>query len=106
MFYELTNKNKENNFLGPIILKQLFAPSGESKKLEVIDGQQRLTTLFVLLKAIYDSLDQNYKNMIKDDLDSIFYCKTGAFEEKEIRIEQSKVDREAFCTVIKSENLV
>lgn len=105
LFYELTNKNKENNFLGPIILKQLFAPSGESKKLEVIDGQQRLTTLFVLLKAIYNSLDQNYKNMIKDDLDSIFYCKTGAFEEKEIRIEQSKVDREAFCTVIKSENL-
>lgn len=36
-------------FLGPIVTYQ-----NDNKKLEVIDGQQRLTTLMLLLRAFYD----------------------------------------------------
>lgn len=44
---------KRNHFLGSLILKQQKVTSGEIKEVLVIDGQQRLTTLSILLKAIY-----------------------------------------------------
>ena len=40
------------HFLGSLILKQQRAASGEPKEVMVIDGQQRLTTLSVLVKAV------------------------------------------------------
>jgi len=42
------------HFLGSIILKQIPVSSGQPKKLEVVDGQQRLTTLSILIKVLYD----------------------------------------------------
>lgn len=44
----LTSKN-QNHFLGSIILKNELATSGNVSRFSVIDGQQRLTTLSVLL---------------------------------------------------------
>lgn len=41
---------EEEYFLGPIVTFQ----NKENNKLEVIDGQQRLTTLMLLLRAFYD----------------------------------------------------
>jgi uncharacterized protein with ParB-like and HNH nuclease domain len=51
----LNNKN-ENYFLGTLIVNR------NGDKLEVIDGQQRLTTLFLLLKALdYNILDTSLR---------------------------------------------
>ena len=47
-----------NHFLGSIILSKVDVASGESRRMPVIDGQQRLTTISVLLKVIYDILPQ------------------------------------------------
>lgn len=63
---ELLNDNTNNNFLGAITLKQLPTVSGEPKQLEVIDGQQRLTTLSILLKALFDSLPEEDKKIVKE----------------------------------------
>lgn len=41
--------NKEEYFLGPIVTFQ-----NKENQLEIIDGQQRLTTLMLLLRAFYD----------------------------------------------------
>ena len=41
--------NKEEYFLGPIVTFQ-----NKANQLEIIDGQQRLTTLMLLLRAFYD----------------------------------------------------
>jgi hypothetical protein len=43
------NSDKDEYFLGPIVTYQ----NGE-RQLEIIDGQQRLTTLMLLLRAFYD----------------------------------------------------
>ena len=51
------NKDTEEYFLGPIVTFK-----NENGKLEVIDGQQRLTTLLLLLRAFYDK----YGNMRND----------------------------------------
>lgn len=44
------NEDEDEYFLGPIVTFQ----NKEKNKLEVIDGQQRLTTLLLLLRAFYD----------------------------------------------------
>ena len=52
---ESFDSNEAQPFLGSVILKKLettFKPS----EAYIIDGQQRLTTLTVLVKAVYDSL--------------------------------------------------
>lgn len=46
-------KDSEEYFLGSIVT---FA--NENKKLEVIDGQQRLTTIMLLLRAFYDKFEK------------------------------------------------
>jgi uncharacterized protein with ParB-like and HNH nuclease domain len=48
----------QSHFIGSIILKkQLQTESGVTERCLVIDGQQRLTTLSILLRACFDNLD-------------------------------------------------
>lgn len=91
--------NKNANFLGAIILKQLSTQSGEPKQLEVIDGQQRLTTLSILLKALYDTFP-DAKNSEGDIMALLRYKNDYASASYEIRIEHSQVDSEAYKKVI------
>jgi uncharacterized protein with ParB-like and HNH nuclease domain len=46
------SQNRENYFLGSIILKQQQTSSDTDSKITVIDGQQRLTTLQIFLKVL------------------------------------------------------
>ena len=54
-----------NHFLGTIVLEQKPTPTGSLPRREVIDGQQRLTTLQILLKAVV----RHYMRLIVLDLD-------------------------------------
>lgn len=45
-------ESKKEHFLGSIILKQLPSSAGEGAKRSLIDGQQRLTTFSILIKAL------------------------------------------------------
>jgi len=97
---ELSNKTK-GHFLGSIILKQLPTSSGEPKQLEVVDGQQRLTTLSILLKVLYDSFPKEIKESCKSEIWPIlFYRKDYTITNYEIKIEHSKVDADVYEKVI------
>ena len=50
--YEKFDGSKDEYFLGPIVTFR-----NDNGKLEVIDGQQRLTTLMLLLRAFYSMFD-------------------------------------------------
>lgn len=53
---DISNNNNKNYFLGTLIVNK------NGDKLEVIDGQQRLTTLFLLLKALsFNILDTSLR---------------------------------------------
>ena len=58
--YSKFNSNSDEYFLGPIVI---FKNGDKDNKLEIIDGQQRLTTLMLLLRAFYTK----YGNSMKDE---------------------------------------
>ncbi|NLH40169.1 MAG: DUF262 domain-containing protein [Elusimicrobia bacterium] len=99
---ELLNK-PSGHFLGSIILKQLLSPSGEPKQLEVIDGQQRLTTLSILLKALYDTFPSEIqKNCEKNIKDILFYREDCTGQNYAIKIEHSQVDADVYQNIIEA----
>lgn len=93
-------------FLGSIILKD----EGKSN-FTVIDGQQRLTTVTILAKAVYDSLPQSSKQPgsgIRNCIENfLFYRKNAAddFKDSCIKIRHSKNDHIDYETVIGAETL-
>lgn len=70
LFDDVINASKKQrfHFLGSIV----YVDMGEQEKIYrylIIDGQQRITTIFLFLKALLDiSDDENTKNKINDIL--------------------------------------
>lgn len=97
-------------YLGSIILKQEKTPSGETARFMVIDGQQRLTTLSVLLRACYDSImklkeELHYPDEVVSQFKSTFqkmcYVIIDSFSgEKRIKIHHSRLDKDSYERVI------
>jgi hypothetical protein len=98
---DLLNTHK-NHFLGSLILKQQVSKSGEPKEVLVIDGQQRLTTLSILTKALYDSFPEDIRHNSKDVIrNNLFFKKNRTDKEFQIKIQHSHIDAAAFEKVIK-----
>lgn len=83
-------KQDKPYFLGAIILKKL---SDDGKKKSIVDGQQRLTTLLVLLKIL---------SLRSDDTKWQFLAqiRNQRREDKSIKFKHSYYDRESFEKVI------
>jgi len=100
---DLLDFNK-NHFLGSLILKQQEKQSGKTKEVLVIDGQQRLTTLSILLRSLYNSFDnETQKNCENEIRNYLFYKKNVTDKDYIVKIEHSKIDRKYFQMVIKNE---
>lgn len=100
---DLLDFNK-SHFLGSLILKQLEKQTGKPKEVLVIDGQQRLTTLSVLLRALYNSFDaETQKNCDSSVKNYLFFKKNQTDKDFFVKIEHSKIDKKYFQKVIKNE---
>ena len=105
----LTSKN-QNHFLGSIILKNEMASSGSVSRFSVIDGQQRLTTLSVLLRACYDHIVKNAEKYGYDEdvlktcqvkMESLLFVPEGGIKQTlHVKINHSHLDKAAFENVI------
>jgi len=99
-YEEMNNDNYSEHFIGTIIIKQLLTSRVGATEYELIDGQQRLTTICILLRAFYDSTEeQSAKSWIKN-----FFCFVDSYGKENIRIRHSKVDRGNFKEIIQNEN--
>jgi len=99
---DLFNANRRH-FLGSLILKQQRSSSGEPKNVTVIDGQQRLTTLSILLKAMFDSLPAEIKENCKPAVRThLFFKRYQTDGNYLVRIQHSHVDASAYTLVIKA----
>ncbi|MEZ4224664.1 MAG: DUF262 domain-containing HNH endonuclease family protein [Polyangiaceae bacterium] len=57
-----------NHFLGAVVLNQIRVYGRQVDTVEVIDGQQRLTTLQLMLAAFRDVISTTQENRLGDDL--------------------------------------
>lgn len=94
-------------FLGSIIVKLCTDENGSTYH-TIIDGQQRLTTITILVKAIFDILPDEKKGLGKGPRKiiegNLFYLKnaTDDFEQSHIKIQHSRVDHFDYEKVIKA----
>lgn len=89
-------------FLGSIIIK--WGASREPSEAAIVDGQQRLTTISLLTKAIYDEFDEEMRGNVRDTIQNVLFYKrntTDSLKDSEIKIEHSRVDRDAYEAVIR-----
>ena len=99
-YAELNNDNYSEHFIGTVIVKQLMSKKIGATEYELIDGQQRLTTICILLRAFYDSTeDPNAKTWIKQ-----LFSFVDSYGKEQIRIEHSRVDSKNFKSIIQSED--
>ena len=69
--YDDICENDNGYFIGSIICIDNSSDAFQTKELEVVDGQQRLTTLCLLLTAIYNRLKQHKDELDEDDEDEL-----------------------------------
>lgn len=95
---------EKSHFLGSLILKQQEKQTGKPKQVLVIDGQQRLTTLSVLLRAIYNSFDKDTQKNCEPSLRTfLFFKKNQTDKNYFVKIEHSKIDKKYFQRIINNE---
>ena len=98
----------QSHFIGSIILKQQpDGVPGEVERIMIIDGQQRLTTLSVLLRACYDTLSlgsgsgdwaDNQRTFL---MKSLMYQEPGASDEWVTKVVHSRLDADDYNAVIR-----
>lgn len=108
----LTSKN-QNHFLGSLILKNELVSSGSISRFSVIDGQQRLTTLSILLRACFDHIvkyakeyeyDEEVVNNCKFSMERLLFVAEGGIKRNlEVKIKHSNIDRKSFESIIHGE---
>lgn len=86
------------HFIGTIIIKQKLSTTLGINPFDLIDGQQRLTTICLLLKAIQDSL----KNADNKKYIGALLLFSDANGKQYIRLSHSKIDTKYFSEIILS----
>ncbi|MCZ4354227.1 DUF262 domain-containing HNH endonuclease family protein [Roseovarius aestuarii] len=97
-----------SHFLGTIVLEQRQTPTGSLPKREVIDGQQRLTTLQILLKAVEHAIGATLESGPEDEVDAIELAKrqiskltkNDALGEEVYKVWPTNEDRKPFSEVM------
>lgn len=103
---ERSQKNiKTEHFIGTLITKQQEIQRIGEIKLDLIDGQQRLTTFSLLLKAIANSAkgDGDFKKL-KDKTNELVVFEDSRGH-KFIRIEHSRNDKAYFEAILLDQNI-
>ena len=97
-------KDTPVHFLGAIVLDQKQTPTTHVEKRQVIDGQQRLTTLQVFLSAFRDFCHEHECEELATECDG-FTLNRGMMAEPEIdkfKVWPTNLDRKQFTDVVAS----
>lgn len=98
------SKSERTHFLGSIV--SIYHDDGEDREYLIIDGQQRLTTISLLLLAIYKLINEGRvqtgvnEEQIRDEYLINKYSK----DDKKIRLKPIKNDKNAFASLFKTED--
>ncbi|HAT4208827.1 TPA: DUF262 domain-containing protein [Clostridium perfringens] len=110
LYDDLVNMVKNNyktHFFGTIV--SIYNDSAKSREYLIIDGQQRITTISILLIAIYDILNKGIlesKNIIKEKILNQYLINQYCSYESRIKLKPIKDDRKAFEHLINGRELI
>ncbi|WGK68885.1 DUF262 domain-containing protein [Candidatus Haliotispira prima] len=97
------SKNDRTHFLGSIV--SIYHDDGDDREYLIIDGQQRLTTISLLLLAIYKLIDENkvVSEISKEQIRDEYLINKYSKNDKKIRLKPVKNDKNAFSSLFKEE---
>ncbi|KZS39740.1 hypothetical protein AWE51_08805 [Aquimarina aggregata] len=98
-------KNLDSYFVGSIVTYPNNSKSRDSRLAEklIIDGQQRITTLFLILLALRDQIEENHLDQYKDILTAVESIILN-IQDKKLKLKSVKSDDEALQNIIKKES--
>ena len=101
-------KALSGHFLGAVVVKQLPSGAGDPARSSVIDGQQRLTTLQLLLDAAQLVMEQAERDDEAESIHELVVNDSKRFRgtPKRFKLWPSRVDREAFGAVMDNDKVV
>jgi uncharacterized protein with ParB-like and HNH nuclease domain len=105
---ETREENKVNpqkeHFIGTIITKNSLSSTQMTAQYDLVDGQQRMTTFSVLIKALANSVDMSQENAehLFDNLNSTLFFK-DAYGKIHYRIIHNRLDRKSFDLIMQSD---
>ena len=93
-----TDTQPPEHFLGAVVLDQMRTRTGKTPRRQVIDGQQRLTTLQLLLAAARDRLRHFGEDRTADAVHKLIRndVPLAETEDEEFKVWPTNVDRAAF----------
>lgn len=96
-------KEKQNHFIGSIVYIDMGTPAGRPQQLLLIDGQQRLTTISILLCAIKDyvqkfNLETKLINLAK--IKNQFLYNSDEIDEDKYKLLLNVQDKEMYIKLI------
>lgn len=105
---ESPNTAQTPHFLGAVVLQQLQTQTSDLQQRTVIDGQQRLTTLQLLLDALHSEIEQTGAKMAAARLEPLI-ANAEAFrrhKEDRFKVWPTNRDRPAFNEVMEAQTPV
>lgn len=103
----MIRNNYKTHFFGTIV--SIYNDSSRSREYLIIDGQQRITTISLLLLAIYDLLDKDIlksNTIIKEKILNQYLINQYCNDECKIKLKPIKEDRNAFERLFNEEELL
>lgn len=105
LYYDIADSENDGHFLGSLLLYH----ADNSKKMEIVDGQQRMTTLFLLLFSVLKALRNSDKTKAIERINSLLFVidpndLSNNISSSEPRLETGKRDKYLFKAIIRSED--
>lgn len=92
------NGESSEHFIGTIITKQKENKSLSKNVVELIDGQQRLTTISVFIKALADTTQGVLPNL-RNSLESLLWFE-DSYSNRHYRMKHSRIDEPSYTKIM------
>ncbi len=96
--------DNSEHFIGTIITKQKESRNLSENVVELIDGQQRLTTISIFLKALADTVSGELPNL-KNSLESLLWFE-DSYGKRHYRMRHSRIDAPNFTKVMEEPDTI